>query len=261
MRLRCRPLTWVWLEELAGFVPRVIVPFGQHGGFPWLRLLGPLRSWRRRPARLGQGLHAAARRVGPRQHLFKGRPDCTGPACRATPRRAGAGARELRQRPPRRNLRRPLPTPVVVRGRLGAPSHLDDLGKPHTSKSWQDCPSELLRVVDGPGIGLVPTPTAPDVGDDGTRLAWPLHEPTELPVGEARQGTEQRPCARAGRRKRRARFGRDPYPLSQQVPLCRTAGKTTPCRRRTILRRTGPPPAGGARRFSRFTWTYLHIWV
>ena len=161
MRLRCRPLTWVWLEELAGFVPRVIVPFGQHGGFPWLRLLGPLRSWRRRPARLGQGLHAAARRVGPRQHLFKGRPDCTGPACRATPRRAGAGARELRQRPPRRNLRRPLPTPVVVRGRLGAPSHLDDLGKPHTSKSWQDCPSELLRVVDGPGIGLVPTPTAP----------------------------------------------------------------------------------------------------
>jgi hypothetical protein len=47
------------------------------------------------------------------------------------------------------------------------------------------------------------------VDDDGTRLAWPLHEPTEPPVGEARQGTEQRPCTRAGRRERRARFGRD----------------------------------------------------
>jgi hypothetical protein len=35
------------------------------------------------------------------------------------------------------------------------------------------------------------------VGDDVTRLAWPLHELTELSLGEACQATEERPCVRA----------------------------------------------------------------
>ena len=92
--------------------------------------------------------------------------------------------------------------------------HPGDLGKPHACK-WQDLPSEVLRVVDGFGIGLVPTPTAPDVGDDGTRLAWPLHEPTKLPVDEARQGTEQRPCNPRRSTGTRHRIGRATYQRPQ----------------------------------------------
>ena len=97
---------------------------------------------------------------------------------------------QLRERPPRRNVRRPLPPPDVRRGCLAAAGRLGDLGELHGAEFRQDFPSELLRVVDGPGIGLVPTPTAPDAGANGTRLAWPLHEPTELPLGEARPGVQ-----------------------------------------------------------------------
>jgi hypothetical protein len=89
--------------------------------------------------------------------------------------------------------------PVVGRGRLGTPSRFHDLGRLHSPEPRQDLPPEQLQVVTRARIGFVPTPTAPEVGDDGTRLAWPLHEPTELPVGGARQGTEQRPCTRVGR--------------------------------------------------------------
>ncbi len=90
--------------------------------------------------------------------------------------------------------------------RLRAAGRLGDLGELYKSESGQDLPPEQLRVIGHAGIGLVPTPTTPDVDDNGTPPAWPLHEPTEPPVGEARQGTQRRPCTRAGRRERRAGF-------------------------------------------------------
>lgn len=48
----------------------------------------------------------------------------------------------------------------------------DDLGRLRGGKLRQDGSPERLRAVDGPGTGLVPTPTAPDADDDGTRLVW-----------------------------------------------------------------------------------------
>ena len=85
---------------------------------------------------------------------------------------------------------------------------LGDLGELHTPEPRQDLALEPTKIRFGgrkpiagvsrklsatqtaPGRGRshswpCPTPTAPDVGDDSTRLAWPLHEPTELPVREA----------------------------------------------------------------------------
>ena len=125
----------------------------------------------------------------------------------------------LGQRRPCRDMRCPLPAPDVRGGRFRAAGHLGNLAELDDGQLWQGLRSEQPRVVDGAWGGLVPTRTAPDVGDDGTRLARPLHESTELPVGKARQGTEQRPCSCAGRRERRDRVGRD---------LCGVAAQTWP---------------------------------
>ena len=98
---------------------------------------------------------------------------------------------------PRGYVRHSLPATDVRRGGLRATDRLGDLGQLDVPEPRQDLPSEQLRVVGRVGIGLVPTPTAPGVGDDVTRLAWPLHELTELSLGEACQATEERPCVRA----------------------------------------------------------------
>ena len=53
-----------------------------------------------------------------------------------------------------RDMWRPLPAPVVGRGRLGASGRLHDLGKRHGPEPRQDLPPEQLWVADCPRLAL-----------------------------------------------------------------------------------------------------------
>ena len=57
---------------------------------------------------------------------------------------------------PRRNVRRPLPTPDVRRVRLGAAGRLCNLGELHGREPRQDLPPEQLQVVGGLRVRLFP---------------------------------------------------------------------------------------------------------
>jgi hypothetical protein len=84
-----------------------------------------------------------------------------------------ADADQLRQSTPSGQMRRPLPTPDVGRARLRAAGRLRDLGQLHESEPRQNLPPEQLRVVDRPGIGLVPVRQRPLTGRDRATPDYP----------------------------------------------------------------------------------------